>query len=357
MQVNLEPVGPTGRGSRLGRRLAAVAPVVLLVAVVGIAVTAGRFGSGGSSQATAPVSGTAPIGGLENGVTTVARSAAPSLQPTVSLPAWTWAVPVSAWNRPVRSLPTLLADRAAGTVKSGLVAVAGLVAHDSRAARCADPNPMLPTDFCDRSALLAPTPDPLEGGTYVFGERGPGPGRSPDGIASFRLELRIPAGIAMPLMPAADGPPGAPRQDVSIVIGRFTSPVAPDCNHPSPCRDDFVVERLAWSAGHWIDRALVRDPDIPESANPLVGPRMQAIATREADRVEQILSLAILQPARLAAFDQLIAEAAAAGARSLGVATRPVWYIRSAGHPAANEGGDLTWAVMDHQTGLLLASG
>jgi hypothetical protein len=250
----------------------------------------------------------------------------------------------------------LLADRAAGSVREGLVAVVGMLASDPRAARCPDSDPGLATSFCHRSSTLAPAPDPLEGGTNLFATT-PGPGVPPDGSSGMRLYPRIPAGIPMPAMFAADPPPGAPGQALlSVVIGRFTSPEPPACPDRSPCRDDFVVERLAWAAGSWIDRILVRDPALPEAAIPSTGRRPLAIASREADRVEQILSLAIVRPDWLLAFDRPIGDAAAAGASAFSLGSGPVWYVRSVGHPSAMER-QLTWAVIDHQSGLVLASG
>jgi hypothetical protein len=327
-----------------------LAPVAALAAVIVIAATAGpsqpRTANGSSAPSTAPLAGAATPGPAR------ATAGRPSSL-AVSAPV----LPVSAWDLPVRSLTSLLADRAAGTVRLGLVAVAGLLAHDPRSARCPLDDPTVGPAFCHRSGLLAPAPDPFEGGTYTFGEPGPGPGRSPDGIASLRLPVMIPAGIPMPASFAADPPPTAPGGPMlSVVIGRYTSAEPAACGSGS-CRDDFVVERLAWLAGTWVDRILVRDPTLPESLIPSTGTRSLAIASREADRMEQILSLAIVQPAWLAAFDASIASAAAAGAGAAGVTPGPVWYLRSEGRRRPGEDRGLTWAVIDHGSGLVLASG
>jgi hypothetical protein len=229
-------------------------------------------------------------------------------------------------------------EREAGSIRGGLVAVAGLLSYDPRSARCSDPG--LAVVFCNRTAVLEPAPGEATGS--------PGAGS---------LRVRVPAGIPMPSMFAADPPPDAPGQALlSVLVGRFVHPRPPACQ-PGACQDDFALERLAWAAGTWIDRILVRDPLVPESTFPATGRRAQAIAIREADRMEQILSLAILGPGWLETLVGPIGQVAAQGAAEAGIRAGPFWYLRSVGRRSATEVRSLTWAVIDHQSGFVLASG
>jgi hypothetical protein len=145
----------------------------------------------------------------------------------------------------------------------------------------------------------------------------------------------------------------------SIIIGRFAEPEPPSCPPDGGrCRDEFILERLAWAEGGWIDLLLVRDPGLPPEVIPATGRRPLAIAARELDRMEQILSMAVLQPGWLAEVDQPAAAEAAAGAENAGVShVGPVWYLRSVGRRWPQQDRGLTWAVVDHQTGLVLAGG
>jgi hypothetical protein len=258
------------------------------------------------------------------------------------------AQPQHAWNLPVQSVEDLLAVRRAGSVRAGLVAVAGLLGQDPRAVGCDGPDPGLTATFCERTALLSADVE-------IGGDRRAVP----------HLHPRIKPGIPMPSVYRLD--PQAPDEAGpvmrSIVIGRFASARPPVCPvDGGRCRDEFILERLAWAEGGWIDRILVRDPDAPEVEVPSRGPRYLAITAREADRMEQILSLAVLQPGRLAEIDPSAAASAAASAAlaadRAGVSFEgPVWYVRSVGRPIVGQDARLTWAVVDHRSGLILASG
>jgi hypothetical protein len=349
MEVRLEPVGPTGRQARLGAKLAVLVPVVALAVVV---VAAGAPNLPG---ADIPPDG-------RDAAASQARPSASGVAPSLTEPTAATVGPVArdapsyAWDLPVRSLWSVLEDRAAGVVRGGLVAVEGLLSYDPRTARCPDSDPGLAIELCHRTAVLSgssgsSTEPGAEGATVD------GPADLPSAAAEPRLYPWIPAGIPMPSMFSAEPPPGAPGEALpSIVIGRFARQRPPVCAEPR-CLDVFVVERLAWAAGSWVDRIVVWDPGLPGPAALSTGRRLQAIGSREADRMEQILSLAILQPRWLEGLDPAIGAAAADGAAAAGLAAGPVWYLRSVGRRFASDDRSLTWAVIDHQTGLVLASG
>jgi hypothetical protein len=356
MQVRLEPVGPSGRGARISRRLAVLAPVGILSVIVLSAVAARAPAAVDRSDppATITASQAQPSGAAGGATAEPSGSTAAPMSPP-SVPAVDRSVPKYAWNLPVKGLPALLADRAAGRVRGGLVAVVGVLAYDPRTARCPAALAGLAIVFCERNATLvaASASDPdVDASRPIVSPSG-----SPDAAQALTIQPVLPPGIPMPAMFVADPPPNAPGEPLlSVVIGRFARPDPPRCAAPVSC-DAFVIERLAWAAGSWVDRILVRDPSLPESAIPSVGRRPQAIASREADRVEQILSLAILQPDRLQVIDPAAGQAAARGAQAAALAAGPVWYLRSAGREQTSLGRALTWAVIDHESGFVLATG
>jgi hypothetical protein len=338
----------------LSGRLTILAPLAMLVGVV---VVAGGGRLLGRPDAAPPA--VAPIASHVAPPAEVGpeQAAATPLLPTVMQP-----VPAYAFDLDVHSVSDLLADRAAGLIQGELVAVSGLLAYDqSRAAVCSQAVRGPYFVFCQRHGILttaSPSSDALRR-RLGFGPRS---SRGDDGGPAAglpRVSIRIPVGIPMPSLSTV-----APQADpaveslTSVLIGRFVSASAPSCPAGArACRDEFILERLAWTSGAWVDRILVRDPSLPESVISSAGRRPQAIATREADRLEQILSLAVLTPAWLDTIDAVIGQAAARGAQAAALPAGPVWYLRSAGREQTSLGRALTWAVIDHESGFVLATG
>jgi hypothetical protein len=133
-----------------------------------------------------------------------------------------------------------------------------------------------------------------------------------------------------------------------ILVGRFEDPRAPACGTgQSWCRDDFVVELVAWAAGRWLEAPLVSDRDPAGAAVPVDGRRLGAITRRAATEEERIISLAVMSPRLLAIIDPQAFRAAVSSRRDR------LWYVRSI---VVQDSGraQVAWAVIEDGTGLLL---
>jgi hypothetical protein len=142
----------------------------------------------------------------------------------------------------------------------------------------------------------------------------------------------------------------------AVVIGRFGDPRASACVPARPqCGDPFVLERVAWSDGQWIDRTTVLDPAIPASESAKSSSLVRLLTSRESDRGEVILSEALLGV-------NVLRDVDPAAAAALGSVTQTrIWYVRSIGRSALDRDGrpgwPVTWVILDGETGLVLATG
>ncbi len=332
MKVELERVGPGGRRARLGAMLGVLGPLATLGLVVAAAVAPNLMAPGGGPATSLP---TSPVVAVASGPGS--RIAAEAL---IQL-----GIPRFAYGLQVRAVDELLAERRSGAVRTGLVAVAGNLSAESPDTACSRSAAGMPAAFCDRISTL------------TSAAIGTPAASSP--VGSVPLYPRIPPGTPLPGMFAGDPDArvkGSPMV-LSVVIGRFARARQSMCSLPYACGDEFILERLAWAAGRWIDRILVHGPGITQAVAGTLGPRSLAIASREADRQEQILSIAILQPGGLVAMDPESARAADAAAAVAGISNGPVWYLRSIARPRTDQEALLTWTVIHHETGRILADG
>lgn len=332
MKVELERVGPGGRRARLGTLLGVLGPLATLGIVVAAAVAPNLMAPGGGPATWLP---TSP--GATAAPSPESRAAADTL---IQL-----GIPRFAYGLPVRAVDELLAERRAGTVRTGLVAVARNLSMEAPDTACSRSGAGMPAAFCHRISTLTPA--------AVGTPAGSNPNRS------VPVYPRILPGTPLPGVFAGD--PDARLQDspqvLSLVIGRFVRTRQSMCSLPYACGDEFILERVAWAAGGWTDRILVRGPGITQAVAGTLGPRSQAIASRETDRQEQILSIAILQAGGLAPIDPEAARAADAAAAVAGIPDGPVWYLRSMTGPRTGQEAQVTWAVIHHETGRILADG
>jgi hypothetical protein len=258
-------------------------------------------------------------------------------------------VPATAFRLPVRTVPDLIADLEGDTLPLGLLAVAGNLSMNPRMPRCDRPA-SLGDHLCERSGHIAASDRPT---SATFGSAvNPPPDRRVAAISS--LEVRVPVGTRLPTAVIfASAVADAERPKAAIVVGRFEATRTNDCEVPrSRCAPALVVERIAWLAGEWIESGVVRSSTIPVDELAGQGPATRTIALREVDRGEPILGRALLTLDDLARVDPAAARAIA------GSAAGPIWYIRSVARAAAPGGPrSVTWTVIDHATGLLLAQG
>jgi len=335
MPVEPVPTRPTGPS---GRR--AILSAVVPVAALGLVVVAALVGTAAAPQT---VERPAPP--------TSATGNPPSFPDAPSLPGMDLSiVPRVAFRLPVRTVDAVLDARGAGEIGDGLVAIAGYVVVDPRIGDCAvEPGLADREPFCRRlvrvSTRFGPTTPP------ATGVRPDGAGRS--------LRAHVLPGTPLPeglesLIGRGTDPEPWPLS--SVVIGRFGDPRAGACRPPRiQCGDPFVLERVAWIDGRWMDRPSVRDPVIPASQAAMSSDLTRLLTSRESDRGEVILSEALLTADLLRDVDP--AAAAALGDGPL----RRVWYVRSIGRGALDRSErpiwPVTWAVLDDDSGLMLATG
>jgi hypothetical protein len=152
------------------------------------------------------------------------------------------------------------------------------------------------------------------------------------------------------LTPPGEAPTAVRGALPVVVIGRFETHVEP-CTEAMFCDNRFVVERVAWAAGEWRERVVVRDPSIAARVAPSADVA-HVIASREADRSESVLSQAVVSVEVLRTIDPTAAAEVPAPT------TGAVWYVRSVASSGVGDGQRLvSWVVIDDRTGLILASG
>lgn len=334
--VPTRPAGPRGRHAALRT----VAPVVVLAVVV-VAAWAGAAMEG--SPADSQTSDAPP-------------SAEPAqlARPGPVLPGMDLSIaPRVAFGLDVGNLPETLARRHGGETGGELVAVAGYLGLDPRRTDCVGPaSAAWLGGVCQWTVTLSARMVPglsterhAPGTSATTAER-PGP----------HLHARLIPGSPVPPELAgrlrSDAPDAMPV--AAVVIGRFDEAQARECQPGRRhCGEAFVLERVAWADGQWLARSLVRDPAIPPAAAAMPSGIRRLLTSRESDRGEVILSEALLTVAALRRVDP--AAAAALG----GTVQDPVWYVRSIGRRTVHDGRgrEVAWAVLDHETGLVLATG
>jgi hypothetical protein len=260
--------------------------------------------------------------------------------------------PRVAFRLQVRTVHDTLAGREAGEVSDGLVAVAGYVTLDPRVGECAGSADVSGDAlFCRRLVRVSAR-------IGSAAPAAPTDGADPAAWSGRSLRAQVLPGTPLPERLST---PVRRRGDperwplAAVVIGRFGDPRASACLPARPqCGDPFVIERIAWADGQWIDRATVRDPAIPADESAMSASLARVLTSRESDRGEVILSEALLGVDVLRAIDP-----AAAAALGRGTAAR-VWYVRSIGRSAIDRSGNpvwpVSWVVLEVETGLVVAT-
>ena len=330
----VEPVPAESRSRRRRRlgRLLVVVPVLLLVAVVGAAV----IGAGGQAPVPSPV---------------VAARSTPAASPAADAGGQPGSWPQMVLGLPVRTVPQVLTDRAAGRspvagVPAGIVAIGGWLGAEDASTLCGDDavagGPATqPVDaagpLCIRRVVLVASPWP-SGAVLSVGAAGP------HVHAFVPLGVRLPDDIATHTMAAG----GAPIEVVAV--GRF-SDLADGCGaNGIACDTGFQLDGIAWT------------PDGDLASRPVFGP---GVAGAQADwllsneRVAERLAVGdtgkafvsvLLYAASLSRFDRRAAAAFEAHPSGL------VWYVRGLAMPRGPTGAPAAaWAIVDDTTLEVLA--
>ena len=322
MNIRPAPVHRVTGDAGSGRRLAALVPVLALVLVVS-AAWAGTWLHGrpaGDGAATADPA----VGGPPDD----AGSPRASMGPGGIFPA-------HARDLLVLSGDGLRAGRAAGTIRRELVAVAGILRSEPLPLSCPAVQLTLARTFCHRLVALFPVPGTSGGpssASTIEGHLLPGTDVPP----ALRVESELASWTT--------------RAVPVVLIGHFEDQRAPSCEGIRDwCRDDLVVEQVAWVSGAWLEPPIVRDPEIPGPDAPVVlTERAQANLRRAASRGETVLGQAVLRNELLAVVDPVAYRAAVA------VRHPWVWYVRSITAVQPGRPPHVTWAVIDETTGLVL---
>jgi hypothetical protein len=233
--------------------------------------------------------------------------------------------------------PQLLAARASGAIGRELVAVGGVLRSEPLPLGCPAVRLTLERTFCHRLAALFP---------LAASAGGPTPRSGPPVEGHL-----LPGTYAPPLLATeSELAPWLTREVPVVLVGHYEDQRAPSCEGVRDwCREDFVVELVAWTAGSWLAAPIVRDPALPEPGGPLVlVDRAQANARRATARGEIMLSQAMLRTQLLEVVDPIAAQS------TVNLLTPGAWYVRSIAADRPGRRPQVTWAVIDDPSGLVL---
>lgn len=321
MIVEPVPAGPRGPLHRVAGMLGLLAPIVVLIAVVG-AAAAGRSADAVPGESPSASAWAASV-----------ASPAPSVR---SGPVPPVAFPRTAFGLPVVDVTDALTLARSGRAPS-VLAIAGHLRYRSTASPC-PPTGYGPYDpLCHRFGVLAASPiDPAPSGD------GPGiPWRM-----GAHLHPQFPVGTPLPREVRTTLRGGSVPV---VLIARFDDPRAIPCEPGGRhCGEELVVERVAWVEGREWFRATLLDPllDIDRDHDEWRARRRSAIAVMPG--TPAVLTAALLSEPTLARVDPAV------GAVLHGRPLEAVWYLRAL-EPAPTP--RVVWAVVDDATGELLASG
>ncbi len=328
MHVTTLPVEVVAeRGLR--QRLGVFAPVLALAVVVGAALAGGAGGDAAFSAAVAPRSA------LAADATTGVGGAGQTVL-----------VPRRVLGLPVRTGPELAAARAAGQVRDGAVAVAGVMRSDPLPLVCGSIRQTLSRDFCLRLVALFPLAPDAGPAASAAGARGPDRPEALEGIVA--------PGVALPAV-AASQSELAPWLTVAVpvvFVGHYQDERAPPCPRTRGwCSGDLVLERLVWAAGAVVPVGLSRDPAVTEAEVPPDGHAWREVAGWLERAGLVVLSSTVVRGPQLQ-----VALDAQAGARPALRTGAIWWYVRALAPATLGREARVTWAVFDALSGEFLAA-
>ncbi len=358
MLIEPTPAIPPSSRRRARLVIGAAAPVLLLVAVIGVGVLGARDDDSTSEPA-------ATRAAAEVGPTP------PSTEPSgLARPP---AFPARVLGLRTRTVADALERRRTGATGDEIIAVQGSATVHPTPTDCfvVDDAPTIADALaCQREVIIADGPDAFlawsdgvvdwvmsEGVTHLHAASFP--------VVSL-VDLEAHAVTSPPPTgPTGDDPAIAPIPSVPVVVlGRFDDPRLADprssARHPN---EGFVIERIVWVDDVWQTRPVVRFVR-PVDGEIALG-QVRATTSSALPGGTVILSHSIADIEVLARLDPTAAGLARAGSDRLGIAApAAVWYVRvmiRGAPPVDTLAGDTTprhlaWAVMTAD-GTLLGTG
>ena len=352
--VLIEPVGVGGRG-RGGavRTLTTIAaPLVLLVVVVATGVLARDPSPDRAAEAPA----------TSDPVTT--RTQEPDATDALAgradvLPR---RFPPRALGLAAQTVDEALSARRAGVAGGDLIAIRGYLTIWPGVVGCIDDRPALagaPGWRCERTAILRDDPSAVlafEDGSPVWqGVRG-GSHLHPTIFPGVSLGALDPVPrVEDPFIPDATRDQ-AVRPAAVLVIGRFDDARLADRRSSARhVNEAFVIERLVWADGRWLDNRFARF--VPWDATDLDLRTARAITAEALPGGTVILSQNVIGPEMLGA----LSVDASAAVRTLGEPPDRLWFVRAMTRTSptidalADTGGSrrLGWVVLANDGAIL----
>jgi hypothetical protein len=317
--VQPTPTGPRSPARRRLRAAGLVAPVVLLVAVAGLAIAGPRDPAVNVAPTPAPVA---------------VPPASPSLQPRASV-----VFPTVAADLGVRSVDEIQAWL--DDLTPGPVAAAGWLTDlhpDGDCPAAAGDTRGAYSPLCLRRARLDAGPD--------------------GDAADIHVHLTIAPGTGLP-SPLERGD-ALPAAIPIVVVGHTGVKMGPCLATANDCRSDLDVERVTWSDGAPFDPGPVFDAWLEAAPPALPLSNLESAETLAIGWYGTILQAALLRPATVATVDADAGRVLAAAPRTRSL----VWYVlglETGYDPVHALHGQApprySWVVLDYVTGATIARG
>jgi hypothetical protein len=324
MLIEPTPAIPPASGRRARLVVGAAAPVLLLVAVIGV----GALGARDDDATSGPEATRAPAG---------VRSSPTAPEPEPSGLARPPAFPGRVLGLRTRTVADALERRRSGAIGDEIVAVQGFATVHPSPTECfvVDDAPTIADALaCRREVIIADGPE-----TFLAWSDGEVDWVMSEGVthlhaASFPVVSLVDLGayaVAPPptSSPTGDEPVIAAIPSVPVVVlGRFDDPRVADprssARHPN---EAFVIERIVWVDDVWQARPTVRFVRAVDGEIAIGQVRATTSSALPSGTV--ILSHSIADLEVLARLDPTAAGLVRSGADRLGIAEpTAVWYVR-----------------------------
>lgn len=351
MLIETRPIMPARTGHARSW-IATLAPLILLVIVVAVAIA-------GPQRPTTPASD--PLG-LVAGATDDAADAAASEPATTTPPARGATVadiafPTRIYDLPVQTVAEALTE---GDAEAIVAIQAWLtIRYDDGCAR----SPLLadgrvvPDALCWRNVILGGDASPAfawqDGAMRRIGPNG------------AHLHAQIPPGVdreyvdreAIPMF-GGGRRAGTIEPIPVVVVGRFGDSRVPECtSNGRHCGESFVIERVSWVAGAYPPEPVVTF--VPMTASSMEPDVVRASAAQGFSGPTVVLSQSLLSVEDLVGIDPAAADVVAADlAAAVTASVERLWFVRVLA-PGGPDGPARTirWLAIDDTTGAIITTG